>query len=41
MARIGVARKQHHPTRKRADFHEVFPHEIAWQTDQGDKADDG
>jgi RNA-directed DNA polymerase len=33
MGRIGVERKQHHPTRKRADFHQVFHHEITWQTD--------
>jgi hypothetical protein len=29
------------PTRKRADFHLVFPYENAWQTDPGGKADDG
>src|SRR5712691_5630185 len=29
-----------YPTRKRADFHLVFPYESAWQTDTGGKADD-
>lgn len=28
-------------TRKRADFHEVFHHERAWQTEEEGKADDG
>ena len=32
--------RQHHPTRKRADFPLVFHHERTWPTDQGDKADD-
>lgn len=35
------ATPQYHPTRKRADFHRVFPDESAWQTDTGGKADDG
>ena len=37
MGRIGVEEQkksvQHHPTRKRADFHLVFHHEITWQTE--------
>jgi hypothetical protein len=37
---IRVARQQHHPTRKRADFPLVFQHERVWATDSGDKADD-
>ena len=32
MARIGVEQQQHHLTRKRADFHMVFHHEIPRRT---------
>lgn len=37
MKGIGV----HTLMRKRADFHEVFQPERAWQTDEEGKADDG
>jgi RNA-directed DNA polymerase len=41
MGWIGMAPRQHHPTRKRADFPLVCPHERMWPTGSGGKADDG
>jgi len=38
---LGIEQQQHHPVRKRADFHQVSHHESVWGTNKGGKANDG